>query len=296
MLASWWGCAALPRCGAWWGPGSHRWLPPTAADWAAGDAAAHAAAQLLTVTGAVFDTRDFARRHARYHVADRVDVWALARAGAAAWPHWAQVSGELPTRGPYLALTLHWGAGMWAHAAFARHHARSRWLYAPPTPVPDRWMARLQALRLRALSSAMGHPPLPTGGSAEQMVRWWCDGGGIMALFDAPHGGRRRCVALPSALLGTLYVPVGLFALAVAHGVPVYFYRCHIPDNDGLRHIEVAPPVRCHDVEALAAHAAAWLDASLRLDPAAWHFWAGLKHLQTPPISGPWPSAREEMG
>lgn len=282
-MTAWWAYHAGPRCGAWLGPRGHRWLTPTAADWAAGWAAARAAAR-LGIPSARADARAFARRHAAYHWADRVDVWAMRRGGAGALERWAVVEGELPARGPYLALTLHWGAGMWAHAAFARCHPRTRWLYAP-LPVPDDpRQAQLMAIRLQTLSQAMGHPPLPIGGSAAQMVQWWREGGGIMALYDPPHNGR-RCVALASSLLGTLYVPAGLFLLAASNRIPVYFYRTRIRPQDGRRQIQVAAPVVAGEVATLVEHAAAWLDESLRVDAAAWHYLAAVELLRTPPAT-----------
>ena len=278
---SWWACRALPAMAARLGPGAQAWLPVAPGDKAAGVAAARAAARFLPLCR--MDPVAFAWRHAVYHAADRADVWAMSKVGRAGADRWVSVEGELPAKGAYLALTLHYGAGMWAHAAFARSHARSRWLYARPAASPDRWVRALTAMRLQALEDAMGHPPLPTGGSAQQMLDWWRQGGGIMALYDAPPDGRRRCVALLTQTLGCVQVPRGLFGLAVAHGIPVYFYRCLLDDATGRRRVQILPPVVADDVAALTRMAAAWLDASLRADPAAWHFWAGVERLQSPP-------------
>ncbi|TSE34077.1 hypothetical protein Ttaiw_00137 [Tepidimonas taiwanensis] len=286
-VRSWWAYRALPALAARLGPRAESWLPPPSGDVQAGALAAKAAA------AAVKDERDsaapeadpapFAMRQARYLLADRVDVYAMTAVGAAGLTRWARIEGDLPKRGAYLALTLHYGAGMWAHAAFGEAHRASRWLYAPVAPPADRWMAWLIQRRLEALQRVMGHAPLPTGGSASQIVRWWQSGGGVMALYDVPVHGHRRCVRLNTRRLGPVFIPLGLFQMAAQNRVPVYFYRCWISAPDGLRRVRIAPPLCTDDIGVLLRHAAAWWDEALDHDAAAWHFWPGLSHFQRAP-------------
>lgn len=276
-LASWWTYVAQPCIGAL-GTGCERWLEPAAADCVAGRLAARAAAPYLGLD----ETQQaaFASRHARYLLADRVDVWAMATRSGRDVHRWALLEGARPSEGAFLALTTHFGAGMWAHAAFAQRHNSVRFLFQPPSTTPNRWAHRLAQLRLGALERSMGHAPLPTGGSAQRIEQWWRDGGGVMALYDAPHAGRRRCIVLRSQLLGPLEVPAGLFVLATTHRVPVYFYRCLLDDATGQRRIQVRQPVVTADLQSLVHMAEQWLDESLRLDPAAWHFWPALEQLR----------------
>lgn len=222
----------------------------------------------------------FQQRHIRYWLADRVDAAALPRAH---WSRWAQVVGPLPPPGqPYLALTAHYGAGLWAHAIFGQHHRRSRFLYQPLTPQAPPAEQTLARQRLTALAHVMGHPPLPTGGASQAMLRWWTQGGGIMALFDAPAAGR-RAIELPLRPGLALQVPRGLFVLAAQSQVPVYVYFCRL-DNSGRRLVHVHPPLCSRSPQRLAQHVGHLLWQALHHDPAAWHFWAGLAALQpTPP-------------
>lgn len=213
----------------------------------------------------------FTARHAAYARADETDLWALGQAQA----RWVTRSGPLPHDGqPYLALTAHYGAGMWAHVVFARHHRRTRWLYSPWGQAPTAWEDRLSQRRLDVLQRHMGHPPLATGGAAQAMLEWWHGGGGIMALADAPPADRRK-IELPLFSDWSLKVPAGLFVLAAQNTIPVYVYFCTL-HSDGRRHVEIAPPLTSSDPEVLARHFANRLTLMLARDPAAWHFWPRL--------------------
>ncbi|WP_143890124.1 hypothetical protein [Tepidimonas alkaliphilus] len=136
----------------------------------------------------------------------------------------------------------------------------------------------LVARRLRVLEAAMRYPPLPTGGAAKAILAWWRQGGGLMALGDAPPGRRQHFWIQPWPGWA-LAIPAGLFRLAAQMRVPVYVYFCTLTRH-GHRHIRVEPPILSDQPLELAQHFAALFGNALQQDPAAWHFWPALAALR----------------
>jgi hypothetical protein len=66
--------------------------------------------------------------------------------------------------------------------------------------------------------------------------------------------------------------PDGILRIAAAERVPLAGYIASLDARDGTRHLRFT---RLPDEPAQALQAlAAMLDAALRRDPAAWHFWS----------------------
>lgn len=233
------------------------------------------------------DPEGFCFRYALYNLVDDLDL-AIGLTRGAAWEKkWVQWRGaRFPTHGAFVALTFHFGAGIPAWWALGRHGKGVAWIYEMPACMPRGVALRLARMR-RALVERLGRAtPIATGGARMRADAWLEEGGGVMALIDAPHFGRRKVTNV--RLLGQRAgLARGLAELAISRSVPVFVYTARLAVDSPQRLVNVSGPLEAGGVDALMQQVAAFLDAELRADPAAWHFWVdGVLERGFPPTAG----------
>lgn len=234
------------------------------------------AARIAMTFGSCVDERAFCERFALYRLLDHADLF-LSHTRSFGWFERSTVrSGPVwPVEGAYIAVTFHFGAGMWAMRDLGRHAKGVRWIHAPVTPPHnpvERVVAAVGRARIASVARFAGAPTIPTGGSRRVAEEWLAQGGAVTVLHDAPHFGMRETQEVP--FLGrSIHLPTGLAHLAVTTGVPVYFYTTRLELEGFGRRLHVAEPRVFRQPSDFTAAAGRFLEAEVAADPAAWHLW-----------------------
>ena len=215
------------------------------------------------------------------HYLDRADLFVfLSRSRGWVRRH-VDVVGTWPAPGPCLAVSAHWGAGLWALDLLRRAGHRPRFLARRPGVDPDRMHAAYVRLRASAVARATGAPLVYTEGASSEIARSWADGGTIVGLFDAPAAEGRNLVRVPFGN-SHLRLARGLARLACEHRIRVFEFAGGIDRVTARRTITIGAARVWDDEEALARHWASELDRLLRNDSAAWHLWPYAAELVDP--------------
>lgn len=246
----------------------------------------HAACAEACAWGIVTDAQRFAQRFTLYRLIDHADL-ALAWLRGRRWfRKWVQQSGPaFPDRGPYIAITFHYGAGLMALHAMRGHARGVAWVYASPAQRnATRWRAAEVMVRLRiaAVARLGGATPLPTGGAVDTARAWLARGGAIVALMDAPPGGQRKVEAI-SFCGRRIGLATGLIRLAARAEVPIYLYTAALERDGPGRVLHVEGPLSADDPEAALVRIGDFFDRMVRADPAAWHYWGSAQAAFPPP-------------
>ena len=206
--------------------------------------------------------------HADHYLAvTRSDIWMR---------HHLQVQGQWPnpeTAG--ILCSFHWGAGMWglrhAHSSGLQVHA----LVAATEGAPFagrrvlQWYARA---RTRTVERALGHAPLVVSGSLRPVIQTLRRNEQVLGVVDVPADQVDSSIEV--CLLGMpARMPKGLLRLAVAQNVPVTVYVTGLDMHTGQRLLRITPLGVWQELDALVAAVFEHLEAVLREESAAWHFW-----------------------
>ena len=185
------------------------------------------------------------------------------------------VDGEWPSS-PFVAVSFHYGMGMWMLRDLHRKGHHTVVVAAPFEPGDFRGRriylangrARHHEMERSAGATAAYRPRV-----REKLLAALAEGNVVMSLLDLPPRlvpANQRAVTLldrPASL------PIGIFDLAAAANVPIVPYWVET-DAAGIRKLVIEPPRDGHDTAGNLAHFAALLDRLIRRDPAAWYFWA----------------------
>lgn len=218
----------------------------------------------------------FKERHRLYWLIDFTDLFLLqSRSNQWLEKNVRLIGDPLPEDGPIMALTFHFGAGMWAMRVFGQTRLRMRWLHAPVEETFSKEhfvLSTLGKLRIREVEHATGYIPIPTGGSYGEMSRWIDQGGSITALIDAPHMGRRS--TRKTKVLGLdFHLADGLARLASEKRVPVYLYSTTLAKDNFRRDLRLKGPIQPLNAQGIMDAVGSFMDNEIRRDPAAWHCW-----------------------
>jgi phosphatidylinositol dimannoside acyltransferase len=221
----------------------------------------------------VDDPASWSRRHRLTRMIDQADAAISATRGDRWMIRHLVVEGDPVPAGPCVFVGFHYGTGFWS----LRHlrglgHAVS-FLSAPIEAA--QWRAeplRLAFMRWRQkrVADAGGAPIIYVGGSTDTIRASLRAGTSVLALIDVPES---TTTTVTVRLLGhDVQFPDGILRIGAAERVPLIGYVASLDARDGTRHLRFT---RLPDDPAAALHAlAAMLDAAIRRDPAAWHFWA----------------------
>ena len=233
----------------------------------------------LTVSP-IADVIAWKQRYRLIRLVDHCDMFLL-RTRSRRWlrKH-ADVEGAWPTQGPFIAMSFHWGQGIWALAD----------LYAIGPPV------RLLAARLdksefgddlvsyayararnRTVESAAGAPIIYVGGARRQLERALADGHIVLALYDLPPTAGHSTL-LTRVCDRVIKLPSGLASLAAASGVPIVPFSLGIDYDTGRRQLRIEQPFLPADAQEFADRLAVSLTRLIRTDTAAWHLSSHAPH------------------
>ncbi len=206
---------------------------------------------------------------------DNADLFVSMTRGARWLDRSVDVVGGWPARGAFLALSAHWGAGLWAlhHMRRAGHRARFLLLRIDREAFAgdSAYLAYVRA-RVRAVERATGAPVIYTGGATAEIDAAWQEGTSVIALCDAPPPtGRSTIVAHAGGL--TFTMPAGLMRLACERRIPVVSFTASVVRSSGRRRIDIAPVLVYAEPRVMADSLAMWLASLIMSDSAAWHMW-----------------------
>ena len=189
---------------------------------------------------------------------------------------YVDVTGAWP-QGPFLAVTYHWGAGLWAlrhlkangkpTAFLSIRFDRSTFQNSPVRY----WYA---LLRNRETARAGGGiEPIFTGGSTAKIAAAYKEGLCVAALLDVPPTADQA--SLPVVLFARpARLRTGLARLAIEQNMPIVTFAMHLDRDSGRLKLRIDAPLRAQTQEQAMQQMAASFGAAIDQDPCAWHGWA----------------------
>lgn len=250
------------------------WLTRFPTDWSGREGAAEALARRHGVMG---ERRAWIRRYRFHRLLDTADFYLLLTRGGQWMGRNLRIVGDFPERSrPVLALTFHFGAGMWALPLFRSRGLPLAWLHAGPAdhaPWGEKVSQFFSRLRLRLVRRVSGAEPIPVGGAFARMRGLLERGeGNVMALVDPPPRPGQSFYAV--RLLGRpARLPAGIPRLGAMSDAEVVFYSSEIDWSNGQRVFRLEPLPSDQGPEALAIGLAGLIDDAIARDSSGWHFW-----------------------
>ena len=255
-------------------PLGFRWL-----SWQAGNDALYRETCDAAAAGAgsVFEIGNpevWKRRHRLVRLVDHCDLW-LTRSRSISWlDRHVDVDGAWPRQGPFIAMTFHWGAGLWALAHLHRQGLRARFLSARIDPAAfhgDFIAHRYARMRNAAVEKIGGGPVIYTGGASSSITDALNAGDVVVALYDLPADDRRS--TLTTTVCGhPVRLPAGMARVAAAGSVPVVPFAMDFDEATGRRRLRIEPAFTPGDPQAFADRLGQSLSRLLVENSAAWHF------------------------
>lgn len=186
------------------------------------------------------------------------------------------VAGSWP-QGAFLAVTYHWGAGMWALRHLKAHGKRTAFLsirFDRATFHDSRLRYWYGLLRTRETARAGGGAGVIfTGGSSARIAAAYRESVCVMALADvAPKPTQATA---PVMLLGRpARLRRGLARLAIEQDIPVVTFCMHLDRATGRLKLRIDDPLTASTEDGLMRELAANFQSALDQDPCAWHSWS----------------------
>lgn len=187
------------------------------------------------------------------------------------------VDGKWPEPGQAsLALTFHWGAGMWGLRSAARAGLHGHMLVAALDSAHFAGHAVLHRYikaRTRSIALSLRRPFIDVATSMRPALRVLQHHEQLFAVVDVPAD--QVAASRPVEILGLpARLPTGLLRLAVERKIPVSVYVTGIDMETGRRFLRIRSLGVPADVDVLVASLAGDLDRLIRENPPAWHFWS----------------------
>ena len=195
----------------------------------------------------------------------RSDAWILARMALPRLDPWPP--------GGLLAIGFHYGEGLWLLRWMRASGKPARFLSVRfARPDFDSWFHYAYArLRMFAVESAEGAPPIYTGGGRQAIAETLATGGCVFGLVDVAVDDASRQPANGSLFGQPIFLPEGVLDSAGAVNPPVLSVSAR-HDARGIRQVEarIYPSARDLTMSTFSA------ELQWRLDVAspAWHSWA----------------------
>ncbi|MBK7471334.1 MAG: hypothetical protein IPI73_12615 [Betaproteobacteria bacterium] len=220
------------------------------------------------------DRRVWKQRYRLIRLVDHCDMF-LVRTRSRRWfCRHVDVEGAWPDHGPFIAMTFHWGAGLWALGDLRASGVLARFLSAgiDPARFHGDWAALAYARsRNRTVESAGGAPVNYTGGATQAIRRALGEGHAVVALYDIPATPDHA--TLRTMVCGRIVeLPAGLANLAATAGVPVVPFSMGVDCATGRRQLRIDDAFRPASAQDFADRLADALTRLIRTDTAAWHF------------------------
>lgn len=268
MLLPWWLCFPIFR----WLSGMERLY------WGETQAAISAA----SAQGLVLDPVGWARAYRLMRLVDHADLY-LSRFRGRRWMQRNVVigKGDWPVgQGPFLAITFHWGSGLWG-LRHMQSGGRSCAVLVRDIPsnqfVGRPVLAWYAAFRTRETARAGGGGVIYASSTSLSRIRRQFRGGGnVVALLDVPPEPGQK--SLMCNFFGRSAVfPRGLMHLAVSEKMPVVVYDVSLDRVTGKRVLNIDNLGSIGNEKDLLTLLVSRLEAMIRNDPASWHHWPGIQ-------------------
>ncbi|HET8876811.1 MAG TPA: hypothetical protein VFO53_10825 [Casimicrobiaceae bacterium] len=220
----------------------------------------------------VHDRPAWLQRHRLTRMVDQADAAISATRGDRWMVRHLVVEGDALPAGPCVFVGFHYGTGFWSLRHLRRLGHPVSFLSAPIDAAQWRGEPlRLAFMRWRQkrVAGAGGAPIVYVGGSADRIRAALRSGTSVLALIDVPEPTTPTVTV--RLLEHDVQFPDGILRIGAAERVPIFGYLASLDARDGTRCLRFT---RLPDDPTQALHAlAAMLDAAIRRDPAAWHFW-----------------------
>lgn len=179
--------------------------------------------------------------------------------------------------GAFLAVTYHWGAGLWALRHLTAQGKRTRFLsirFDRATFQNSRlryWYGLLRTLETSRAGGGAGI--IFTGGSRAEISQALKEGDCVMALFDVPPAPDQA--SAPAFLFGRpARVRPGLARLAADEQNPVVVFRMHLDRESGRLKLHIDPVKRDGSEAELLELMVSGFRSAIDDDPCSWHSWS----------------------
>jgi hypothetical protein len=190
------------------------------------------------------------------------------------------VIGQWP-EGAFMAVTYHWGAGLWAMRHLKAQGKRCSFLSIRFDRATFRgallryWYA---LLRTRETSRAGGGAEtIFTGGSADRIAAAYRSNVCVTALLDVPPKAGQSSV--PFNLFGRpAHLRRGLARVAIDAQIPVVMFSMLLDRETGRLKLRINGPVPAKDEAELMQYMAADFGETLNRDPMSWHGWGEVQY------------------
>ena len=225
------------------------------------------------------------RNHRFVRLVDQVDASISARHDDSWLGRHMEIDGQWPMA-PFVAITFHFGAGLWAIRHLRQNGASCSFLSAPLRPDifpghPLRYAFEVQ--RMAETERASGKPVIYVGGSFRKLQAALVDGTSIIGLIDVSP--KFVPVTETTGFLGReSRFPNGLINLARQNQVPLAVFICY-PDVETGRRRLLIRQVDANDPDPLAKIIGTLEDA-LSTAPWAWHLWPIARDFFSTPADG----------
>ncbi|MBK7470969.1 MAG: hypothetical protein IPI73_10455 [Betaproteobacteria bacterium] len=227
------------------------------------------------------DAEDWKRRYRLVRLVDHCDLF-LVRTRSHRWlRRHVDVEGAWPTSAPFIAITFHWGAGLWSLAHLHAQGFRAHLLSAPV----DRAMFHGDSVayayareRNRTVAIAGGAPVIYTGGASTtsgiQAIAALRRRDVVMALYDIPAdpSGDKRSTLLTRVCERPVRLPAGLARIAATERAMVVPFSMGFDYRSGRRRLRIEESFVAADAQMFADRLGQSLTRLIRGDSAAWHF------------------------
>lgn len=180
---------------------------------------------------------------------------------------------------PFLAITFHWGAGLWGlrHLGLQGRAVAALVRDIPPGAFKGRpILAAYTALRSRQTAKVAGTKTVSSSvNSIRELKNRLLAGQNLLALLDVPAEGKKNVLRAP--FLGREGVfPRGLPYLAAKNRIPVVAFTAGLDPATGDRTVDVSDMVISDDEDFLLRFLVGRLEHAIAARPAYWHQWSGV--------------------
>lgn len=244
------------------------------------------------------DVTAWKQRYRLIRLVDHCDMFLL-RTRSRRWlrKH-ADVEGAWPANGPFIAMSFHWGQGIWALADLHSIGPPVRLLAAKldKSEFGDDWVSYAYARsRNRTVELAAGAPIIYVGGARRLLERALADGHIVLALYDLPPTAGHSTL-LTKVCDRVIKLPAGLANLAAASGVPIVPFSLGIDYDSGRRQLRIEEPFLPASAQEFADRLAVSLTRLIRMDTAAWHLSSHAPHFFATEVDGSTEASPHRLG
>ena len=222
------------------------------------------------------DLKAFKRDVRTVWLLDAVDLQLSLRHRTDWLPKHVEVQGTWPKSGAFVAVSFHYGTGLWVFRDLRRHRRDAVMIFArfdrknfENNPIRYRY----GTTRTSEVERISGEPNVYRPGVWDATLNALKRGVSVLSLMDMPPRLAPRGQHPVQLLDHVASLPDGTLALARDAGVPIVPYWVEIDFATGKRRLVIGEAIAPEPIDEVLAGLARSLDALIRAEPAAWLFW-----------------------